>query len=149
MEKLNTLPVKYPVIFEPTQEQIEFFSRYKKYQTDSAEQYSFHFECNDGWFDILDKLFTKIEPIAVELKKTLPEDQRPRVGQIKEKFAGLRVYIDHDVVEMREAIDQAEKESFVTCEMCGDPGFLQKASWWKTHCEDCHNGWLKRIRGTP
>ena len=41
------------------------------------------FECGDGWYDILERLFTKLDKIAPE---------RVVIDQVKEKFGGLRVY---------------------------------------------------------
>ena len=94
-----------------------------------------------GWEQILvdlDQEFVKILGYAGHLRMS--------VAQIKEKFGGLRVYFNHvefrdepDVVEkLRAAVSQAEKRSFETCEMCGQPGKTGGSSWAKTFCPEHH-----------
>jgi len=68
------------------------------------------------------------------------------VSQIKEKYGGLRFYYspgdstadlhpDWDIVE--NMVDDAEQQSLVTCEMCGQPGVLMTSGHWlKTLCAD-------------
>lgn len=48
------------------------------------------FSCGDGWYKLLDELFTKIDQIAPN-KVTL--------DQVKEKFGGLRVYYTYHDLE--------------------------------------------------
>lgn len=58
--------------------------------------------------------------------------------QVKEKFGGLRFYAGGISSAMREFIDEAEKESFRTCEDCGAPGQTYRADGWiLTRCELC------------
>ena len=79
-----------------------------------------------GWSKILDKLY----------------DVKPRsvyVMQVKEKFGGLRFYVGGASREFFDAIDAAEKESYLTCEICGEPGKLrQDLGWLLTLCEKHH-----------
>lgn len=83
MSKLNDLPKKYPVIFTPSEFSLNR-AGYNKLKSES--EYSFCFECDEGWYDVLDRMFSVIEPIAVEAKEKCPDDELPRVAQIKEKF---------------------------------------------------------------
>ncbi len=56
--------------------------------------------------------------------------------QVKEKFGGLRIYTDYYVKEIEDVIIEAGKESFNTCEECGNTGTLVKLNgWYKTRCE--------------
>ncbi len=73
----------------------------------------------EGWWDILKRL-------DEEFARILGEDiNRLSIVQIKEKFGGLRVYIDHTSLssdywpELFEAGQRAESESYKTCELCG------------------------------
>lgn len=101
-----------------------------------------YLECEKGWHPLIWKYcekITRIEPNVVFM-------------QIKEKFAGLRIYcagsedaenmdIVHDLCEL------AEQESYRTCERCGfyDPGFgavrtevRNLDGWSKTLCTNCY-----------
>ncbi len=64
------------------------------------------------------------------------------VHQCKEKYGGIRVYVGATTKEMEAAIDEAEAESFKTCEQCGAPGQLRRLSWLRTLCEDCLAAWI-------
>lgn len=108
---------------------------------------AFGFECDDGWYDLLDRLMEKISK--------LDKEKAVVVHQIKEKFGGLRFYIGGEIrmdiigqgsmimdredqfKKVYEAIDEAESESFKTCEVCGKPGKLCLAGYWlKTVCKE-------------
>lgn len=88
------------------------------------------FEHGDGWFDILWKLCEDIHAM------------RPKVGQIKEKFGGLRFYASFPKEYSEQGwkiIHKAEEESFRTCEDCGKPGELTSdGGWMKVLCKDCN-----------
>ena len=81
-----------------------------------------------GWWQILDELFTKIP------NKTLS------VLQIKEKFGGLRVYMEGDGdPEIEPLIQKAEEESYKTCEECGMEGYSYlHRGWIITLCKEHH-----------
>jgi hypothetical protein len=67
------------------------------------------------------------------------------VGQVKEKFGGLRVYLDcsaPDVVHDR--IQAAYDEADRTCEDCGATEGVSRCvprGWIKTLCEPCAAAW--------
>jgi len=79
------------------------------------------FECGDGWFDLIYGLCSKIKEIYPGVK----------VVQVKEKFGGLRFYIEKAPAVIYDFIDDAEKESEGICEICGKSGQI---------CS--HNNWL-------
>lgn len=96
----------------------------------------------NGWANLIIKLATDIE----ELTKDLPLESVPTIAQIKEKFGGLRFYIDGSKPELSEAtyklIGDAERASYVTCEECGAPAETDRSRGWiRTLCEPC-----KKIR---
>lgn len=88
-------------------------------------------ECGDGWFEILDKLCTRLD--ALELPKTFC------VLQIKEKVGELRFYVNgaSDPVKDLQAmrwISEAMGESIHVCEVCGRSGRRRQLSWVQTLC---------------
>lgn len=89
-----------------------------------------------GWQPLLDELEARLEATGVPYT----------VVQIKEKFGGLRYYVDFGVdydevpSEFFKAIDDAELRSYVTCEFCGKPGKpTPPPGWVKTLCEECRS----------
>ncbi len=56
--------------------------------------------------------------------------------QIKEKFGGLRFYIDVGTDEMYDRIARAESESVKTCMECGKPGLPGGSCWILTLCQE-------------
>jgi hypothetical protein len=94
------------------------------------------FEHGDGWFDILWRLCVDLEPLVADLEQNTGE--KFEVLQVKEKFGGLRFYVNikNDVIHDR--IYAAQEESFHTCEVCGQPGTRREGNggaWIKTFCK--------------
>lgn len=83
------------------------------------------FDCGKGWLGIVEPIIAMCEAKGIE------------VHQIKEKFGGLRFYVGGLTDELRAAIDDAEAQSFKTCERCGAPGSRRGGSWIKTLCDGC------------
>ena|ERR1041385_1086190 len=107
-----------------------------------------YFECDDGWEPLIRRLSEKLETMIkaldypyegkVQLLATDPPDWIfPYAQQVKEKFGGLRFYMSSGTDEMYEAINQAESESYLTCEACGAPGESRSGGWIKTLCDEC------------
>lgn len=90
---------------------------------------------DDGWIPLLDKLVTDLVASGWNSKDC---------AQIKEKFGGLRFYVEEATPEQYDMISAAEGLSFKTCEMCSAPGKRQSIKGWlKTVCEQCHEDFLK------
>lgn len=81
--------------------------------------------CGDGWYDLLRELSEKLEPLGVQ------------ATQVKEKFGGLRFYLDKGNEEAWALVHKAEKESYKTCEVCGQPGRQRGRGWVRTLCDSC------------
>jgi hypothetical protein len=85
--------------------------------------------CGDGWFKLLDELSANLEPLNIV------------AAQVKEKFGGLRFYIegcDESVYDKVYAlIDEAEHQSYKICETCGKDGELRQGGWMVTACDEC------------
>lgn len=102
------------------------------------------FRCDDGWFDILDRLGAELQPIIA----AMPEDQREGSAacQVKEKFGGLRVYQWAADDACDGPISLAEAESFRTCEVCGKPGTMQTIRFVKTVCDEHYRALVDKYK---
>ena len=102
------------------------------------------FTHDDGWFDILWQLCEDLEPLVAQFEQET--GSQFEVLQVKEKFGGLRFYVNCRRNEaIRQRIGIAVDESFHTCEVCGQPGELREDSWIKTVCDE-HNASQPRAR---
>jgi hypothetical protein len=89
------------------------------------------FECNDGWAALIRRLSERLEPLIAAQS----EDERACASQVKEKFGTLSFYMYGATDEMAELVREAELESEVTCEICGEPGVLRGQYWLFTACD--------------
>jgi len=91
------------------------------------------FDVDNGWNELIYDLSVNLERLILEL----PEAERAdcKASQVKEKFGGLRFYMDGATDEMRELISIAEALSYHICETCGFQGGLRKGGWMKTLCD--------------
>jgi hypothetical protein len=90
----------------------------------------FGFECDDGWYKLIKKLCKDITATG----------DKCTVVQVKEKFGGLRFYIEAGSSKVYELISKAESDSFKICEVCGKPGKVEGTGWFKTVCKKHKNG---------
>lgn len=81
-----------------------------------------------GWYGLLKKLIE--ESIAAGWNKEL--------CQSKEKFGGLRFYINEAPKEVYDIIHKYERLSFEICETCGSAGKPRPGGWIKTLCDSCY-----------
>jgi len=108
------------------------------------------FEHGDGWFDIINSackniqhhtdLKRKQEPYASMSDEEFEESHQPIAAQVKEKFGGLRFYVDNADDYTSGVIAMAESISYRTCETCGAPGKQTGRGWIRTLCENCNMG---------
>jgi hypothetical protein len=94
-----------------------------------------------GWLTIVDTLCTAIERYCDNKKIPLPV-----VAQIKEKFGGLRYYVDDLPNELYPLVSFVESFSFSICETCGNPGQLRTDSSYLLTLCDSHDAILKAER---
>ena len=93
------------------------------------------FAHGDGWFDLLWRLCEDLEPLVADYEKA--SGSRFEVLQVKEKFGGLRFYVNQHTDAINERIGAAVQESFNTCELCGKPGQLFQSPWLGVRCGEC------------
>jgi hypothetical protein len=88
-----------------------------------------YFDCNEGWYPLIQKLIEDLIELGWD----------KQVTQVKEKFGGLRFYINSGSTEIYDRISEAERESYSICEDCGEPGELRKdLGWYFTLCDKHH-----------
>jgi hypothetical protein len=61
----------------------------------------------------------------------------PCASQVKEKFAGLRLYMSYYNEELERIISEAENKSYTICERCGADGEVRDGGWIKALCDKC------------
>jgi len=80
-----------------------------------------------GWYLLIKELIEDLVELGWDRE----------VCQVKEKFGGLRFYINAASDEVYDRISQAETESYETCEETGQPGKLRTdLGWWSTLCDE-------------
>ena len=65
------------------------------------------------------------------------EKEKINILQIKEKFGGLRFYVNREPPRLSQMIEKCENESLVTCEDCGKKGTQRRGGWIRTLCDGC------------
>jgi len=100
------------------------------------------FECLAGWHGLLEEYFDEVARLVVAHPGATFS-----LWQVKEKFAGLRIYAAMSTnisVGVHAAEAAAEDAAERTCEICGRPGGLrQRGHWYMTRCDVHADG------GTP
>lgn len=119
-EKTKQLLDKYPIIF----------SKIK------------YLECDDGWFSIIDNLCKTIESYIKDLTKE--KQLKYHAVQIKQKFGGLRYYLNYEDDYVSDQIRLSEILSNNTCENCGSPGIHRNIRGWIVTLCDVH--YQKKMR---
>ncbi len=92
------------------------------------------FEVDPGWYGLIKELIEEI--IALGWDK--------QICQVKEKFGGLRFYINSASNEIHDRISEAEKLSYSVCEKCGNPGKLRNNRRWVLTLCDQHDAEPKK-----
>jgi hypothetical protein len=88
------------------------------------------FAYSDGWYEMTKNLIDEL--LALGWDK--------RINQVKEKFGGLRFYIETYPEGGIDVIRKYEDLSYKTCEKCGKEGVLRKGGWILTLCDEHAKG---------
>lgn len=99
------------------------------YYRDKSPLMKVGYEVGDGWLPILKDLIEDLIKLG----------WNKQICQIKEKFGGLRFYINEGSEEIYNRIIEAERLSYKTCEVCGKPGEPRYGGWITTLCNECNN----------
>lgn len=100
--------------------------------------------CRDGWYHLLDDLCNYLTYLANSEYNTLAEHYaQVKFTQIKEKFAGLRIYYEGGNEQVRDTVGTLlsflEHISLEVCEQCGSRermGMTTKG-WHQAVCKAC------------
>ena len=85
------------------------------------------FECGPGWYSLIKDLI--VDLIALGWDK--------QICQVKEKFGGLRFYINSGSDAIHNRITEAERLSHETCEVTGLSGKTRRdLGWYVTLCDE-------------
>ncbi len=85
------------------------------------------FAVDTGWFQLIKDLIEDLIELGWD----------KQVCQVKEKFGGLRFYINSGSDEIFKRISEAENLSYKTCETCGQVGELRTdIGWYTTLCDE-------------
>ena len=85
------------------------------------------FAVREGWFQLIKDLIVDL----IEL------GWNKEICQVKEKFGGLRFYINDGTDEVFDRIHKAERESYTICEVTGTPGKVRTdLPWHITLCDE-------------
>jgi hypothetical protein len=88
------------------------------------------FSVSNGWLGLIKEMMEDI--ISMGWNK--------EVCQVKEKFGGLRFYINNASNEVHDRITQTENLSYQICEICGESGKLRTdIGWYLTLCDEHYN----------
>jgi hypothetical protein len=93
-------------------------------------------DVGEGWLDLVTETLDALRKVYPEVK----------VLQVKEKFSGLRFYVERSNAEMDAIIDTAEASSYTICEICGGEGRpgARGRGWQSTRCDaDAPEGWTE------
>lgn len=98
-------------------------------------------ECDCGWAPLIESVADLLERYVVDPAiADVPEAERPRFVQIKEKLGTLRLHIlgrGELPSTLQAAIEAAESASSCCCEHCGAPGMLRTTGYRRVVCEPC------------
>lgn len=95
----------------------------KRYPFDDVE----YFQCSSGWNQLLKDLIDDLIKLGWDKE----------IVEVKEKFGGLRFYINEGSNQIFARINIAEKESYTICEKTGKPGELRTdIGWCTTLCDE-------------
>ena len=121
IELQDALFKKYPKIFKQRKYSIK----------DSCMPWGI--ECGDGWYGLIDTLCRVIKEY-LSFRAYLNVE----AVQVKEKYGGLRFYINGGDDYVDGLISFAERLSYMTCEQCGSTeGVTQTKGWVVTLCRKC------------
>ena len=98
------------------------------------------YECGDGWIPLIEEAKTIVSKYNLKLKKEHLPGEPLEFVQIKEKWGGLRLYLNYYVPEVSNRIRTLENKSFEICEHCGTNKNVECKNthgWIMTLCDKC------------
>ena len=100
--------------------------------------------CGDGWYTLIDTMCGNIKNQMDNVNRNKPEETHIvcEATQVKEKFGGLRFYVQGSDDYIDGIIDLAESMSYRICSQCGNASTpnKKKRGWIYTLCDNCKTG---------
>jgi hypothetical protein len=84
------------------------------------------FEISSGWYGLIRALLEELHYAG----------WNKEICQVKEKFGGLRFYINGGSKEIFDIIHKYEEKSYEICEECGSAGKVRPGGWIRTLCDE-------------
>ena len=102
----------------------------------AKERYDYRVEVGVGGVLYGTKTVTQEDIDEAKAKMEEEASKVPVATQVKEKFGGLRFYVDRATTEHYNYITFAESMSYRTCEKCGNPGTYYPFGWHHVACDE-------------
>ena len=107
-----------------------------------------YYECGDGWIPLIEEAKTIIAKYNQKLKEEDLDTEPLEFIQIKEKWGGLRIYLNYYVPEIADQIHELESKSLNICEHCGTNKNVKRDwthGWIMTLCGKCREEELEQF----
>jgi len=99
-------------------------------------------EVSDGWDGLVEDFVEELSTASKDFR-----DGSVTISQIKEKFGGMRIYVDYDlpseqISDLEKIVVKYEKFSLKTCSVCGieERQMHKRNGYWDiVICEECHS----------
>ena len=107
-----------------------------------------YYECGDGWIPLIEEAKTIIDEYNQKLKEEDLDAEPLEFIQIKEKWGGLRIYLNYYVQEIADQIHELESKSLNICEHCGTNKNVKRDwthGWIMTLCDKCREEELEQF----
>ena len=101
----------------------------------AKDRYEYYTEVGVGGILYGTKTVTQEDIDKAKAKMDEEAEKVPVAAQVKEKFGGLRFYVNGGTEEHYNYINFAESMSYHTCEVCGAPGHVYTDGWYRTLCD--------------
>ena len=103
------------------------------------------YECGKGW----EALILKAEVLVNDYNIQHPNEPHLEFTQIKEKWGGLRMYLNYYPDNIDDKLNEIEEQSFTICEHCGTTKDVKREwthGWIMTLCENCRKEEIKKYK---
>lgn len=104
--------------------------------------YHYHFECGDGWYDLISMLCqriqSRIDHKSKDMSKEDAEDFQVVAQQVKQKYSTLRFYYSGGDDHIAGLVQMTEAMSGMICEDCGEKAKVITKGWITNLCNSCH-----------
>lgn len=98
----------------------------------------FGIECGDGWYELIDTLCEQLQTLCDDENIDAEEPFQVKAFQVKEKWGGLRFYVNNGSSMMSEVISMAERMSRRVCYNCGSMDRVTFTKGWIVPlCHSC------------